>query len=103
MNRHREIPDSRLSYEYVDYIQTFWRIRNITGKVENPLTPDIIEQWGRHKCRTFLHWEREAFLRMDTAFRQAHAEVVDWHQKRPKKKADPDERRMSSGRGNPRL
>ena len=89
--------------EYADYIDLFWKVRRITGQVEKPMTPDIIAQWERHTYRTFLTWERDALLRMDTSFRQAHAEVVDWHQKRKQVKLDPDLKRMSSGRGNSRL
>lgn len=103
MNRQKEVPAPNLPMEYTDYLQVFWRLRGITGQVENPVTPDIISQWERHTYRTFLTWEREALLCMDGAFRQAHAKVVAWHQKRKQVKLDPDEKRMSSGRGNSRL
>ena len=89
--------------EYADYINLFWDVRSITGQVENPMTPDIIAQWERHSYRVFQKWERDALLGMDGAFRQAHAKVVMWHQKRKQVRPDQDEKRMTSGRRNARL
>lgn len=95
---------SELPYEYEEYLEVFHAIKSICGDSSNPITPDLIRQWEDHTYRKFERWERNALLATDAAFRQALNKVIQWHQKRPQIKMDPDLKRMSSGgRGNSRL
>ena len=104
MNRQREYPTSKLPDDYQEYMHIFFALKDLCGDCENPITPDLIRQWGEHTYREFERWERTALLEMDAAFRRARMEVVKWHQTRTQVKADPDLERMSSGRrGNSRI
>lgn len=79
-------------------MHVFDAIKNTCRDVEDPITPDMIAQWGRHIYRDFERWERHAILEMDAAFRRARMEVIKWHSKRPQIGKDRDEKRMHRGR-----
>lgn len=90
--------------DYVEYLHIFDAIKNICVDIDQPITPYLIEQWGRHIYRDFERWERHAILEMDAAFRRARMEVIKWHGKRPQIGKDRDEQRTSGGRrGNSRI
>ncbi len=97
------VPDFELPGHLAFYWDKFWSIRGICGAEENPITPDILDQWCRHDYCDFERWERQALFDMDKALRQSSGEVVKFHSERSKIDLKDNDKDALNGRGNSRL
>lgn len=97
------MPEEGFDLDVAPYISDFYRMRGLAGIVDNPITIDVIEQWERHTYSRYQKWERDLFLDVDRAFRQAQAKVVKFHNGRTKVKTEDNDKENLSGRRNPRI